>query len=153
MPLFVCKKLDLGEIKPTNISTQLANRSVKYPVGILKDVPIRIGKLYIPTNFVIMEIEEDSQIPILLGRPFLAMIGAIVDVKRGRLTFQVWDKRIEFILSKIMKNPSLRGSCCLVDIIDVVLNRAQQNHVRLMGWKHAWLVAHTPIVKIWSNGL
>ena len=60
-----------------------------------------------------MEMEEDSQVPILLGRPFLATAGAIIDVKNGRLAFNV-----EFDLAKLMKNPSIKDSCCMVDIID-----------------------------------
>lgn len=80
MPLYVCKSLDLDEMKLTNISLDLNDMPINYSVGILEDVPIRIGKLNIPTDYVIMEIEEDSQTPILLGRPFLARVGAIVDV-------------------------------------------------------------------------
>jgi hypothetical protein len=51
------------------MSLQLADRSVKYPVGILENVPVRIGQLYIPTDFAVMNITEDSCIPILLGGP------------------------------------------------------------------------------------
>ena len=69
------------------MSLQLDDRSVKYPIGILEDVPVRIGKLYIPTDFVVMDIKEYDNIPILLGRPFLSTTGAIIDVKRGKLTF------------------------------------------------------------------
>ncbi|KAI5404312.1 hypothetical protein KIW84_051459 [Lathyrus oleraceus] len=71
------------------MSLQLADRSVKYPIGILEDVPVRIGQLFIPTNFVVMDIKEDNDIPILLGRPFLSTAGAIIDVKKGKLTFDV----------------------------------------------------------------
>lgn len=118
MPLSVCKNLNLCEMKPTNTSLQLADMSVKYHVGVLENVPIRIVQLYIPTDFVIICVEEDYQIPIIIGRPFLAMIEVIIDVKRGRLTFEVRDEMIEFILEKLMKNPSLRDSYCLVDIIN-----------------------------------
>ena len=118
MPLSICERLNLGELKPTRMSLQLADRSIKYPVGILEDVPLRIGQLYIPTDFVVMDITEDSSIPILLGRPFLATAGAIIDVKKGKLTFEVGDEKIEFILSKFMKNPSINDTACLVDIID-----------------------------------
>ncbi|KAI4353648.1 hypothetical protein L6164_002580 [Bauhinia variegata] len=71
MPLFVCKKLEVGELKPTTISLQLVERSVKYPVDTLEDVTIKVGKFFIPVVFVALEMDEDSQIPILLGRPFL----------------------------------------------------------------------------------
>lgn len=55
----------------------------------LEDVPVKVGNLYIKTNFIIMDIEEDSEVPIIVGKPFLCTIGAIIDVKRGRLTFEV----------------------------------------------------------------
>jgi hypothetical protein len=69
MPLSISKKLNLGDLNPTRMSLQLADRSVKYPVGILENVPVRIGQLYIPTDFAVMNITEDSCIPILLGGP------------------------------------------------------------------------------------
>ena len=65
-----------------------------------------------------MDISEDSLTPILLGRPFLATAGAIIDVKKGKLTFEVGDEKIEFILSQFMKSPSINDTCCFVDIID-----------------------------------
>ncbi|MCI52122.1 zinc knuckle family protein, partial [Trifolium medium] len=98
-------RLGLGELKPTKMSLQLADRSIKYPLGILENVPVKIGQLFIPTDFVIMDIREDFDIPILLGRPFLATAGAIIDVKRGNLTFEVGDEKIEFMLSQFMKSP------------------------------------------------
>ncbi|XP_058746147.1 uncharacterized protein LOC131619022 [Vicia villosa] len=59
MPLAVCKRLNLGELQPTKMFLQLADRSVKYPMGILEDIPVKIGQLYIPTDFVVMDIKED----------------------------------------------------------------------------------------------
>ena len=76
------------------MSLQLADRSVKYLIGILEDIPVKIGQLYIPTDFVVMDIKEDEEIPILLGRPFLSTAGAIIDVKKGNLTFEVGDENI-----------------------------------------------------------
>ncbi|KAJ9141151.1 hypothetical protein P3X46_031724 [Hevea brasiliensis] len=81
MPLSICKKLEIRELKPTTISFQLADRSVKYPEGILENIPIKVGKFFIPVDFVVLEMEDDVQIPIILGRPFLETAGAIIDVK------------------------------------------------------------------------
>ncbi|XP_050894510.1 uncharacterized protein LOC127101202 [Lathyrus oleraceus] len=89
MPLQISEILDLGNLKPTRMSLQLADHSVKYPIGILENVPMRIGQLYIPTDFIVMDIKEDLGIPILLGRPILATAGAIIDVKKGKLIFEV----------------------------------------------------------------
>ncbi|KAJ9185398.1 hypothetical protein P3X46_005037 [Hevea brasiliensis] len=72
MPLSIYEKLNMGDLKPTHISLQLADRSIKYPEGILENVPLKVGKFYIPVDFVILDMEEDSNIPIILGRPFLA---------------------------------------------------------------------------------
>lgn len=59
---------------------------------------------------VIMDIDEDFQIPIILGRPFLATARAIIDVKRGKLTFEVGEEKIEFILEKLFIDGFLLSS-------------------------------------------
>ncbi|XP_042386472.1 uncharacterized protein LOC121978161 [Zingiber officinale] len=50
-----------------------------YPMGIVEDVPVKVGGCIVPTDFIIMDMEEDPKIPIILGRPFLATAGAIID--------------------------------------------------------------------------
>ena len=87
MPYSICKKLQVRDLKPTTISLQLVDRSVKYPTCILEDVPLQVGKFFIPCDFVVMEIKEDSCIPIILRRPFLATAEAMIDVKNGKLSF------------------------------------------------------------------
>lgn len=89
VPLSICKRLDLNEIQVTKISLQLVDISVIYLVGILEGIPIRIGQLYITTNIVIREIEEDTHILILLGRSLSVTIGAIIYVKKGKFTFEI----------------------------------------------------------------
>jgi len=81
MSLCLYERLGIGELKSTRMTLQLEDRSVKYPTGIIEDVPVKVGKIYILVDFVVMEMEEDNQVPILLGRPFLATAGAIIDVK------------------------------------------------------------------------
>ncbi|XP_050891393.1 uncharacterized protein LOC127096900 [Lathyrus oleraceus] len=126
MPLAVCRRLNLGELQPTKMSLQLTDRSVKYPVGILEEILVRIGQLYIPIDFMVMDIKEEDEIPILLGRPFLSTAGAIVDVKIGKLTFEVGDEKIEFILSKFLMAPTIEDSCYGIDIIDECIRDLDQ---------------------------
>ncbi|XP_050875003.1 uncharacterized protein LOC127078606 [Lathyrus oleraceus] len=118
MPLSTCEKLHLGELRPTKMSLQLADRSIKFPVGMLENVFVHIGQFYIPTDFVIMDIKEDSHIHIILGRPFLATVGAIIDVKKGRLTFEVGEEKVEFLLAKFLQAPAIDDSCCFLDVIN-----------------------------------
>lgn len=105
----------MGELKPTTISLQLANRSVKYPIGILEDIPIKVGKFFILANFVVLEMEEDSQIPINLGRPFLATARAIINVKYGKLSLIVGEEKVVFNLANSIKTLFVEDSCCRID--------------------------------------
>ncbi|XP_050889481.1 uncharacterized protein LOC127094731 [Lathyrus oleraceus] len=118
MLLSTCKKLNLGELRPAKMSLQLAHRYVKFPIGILENILVRICQFYIPNDLVIMDIKEDSHITIILGRPFLAIAGAIIDVKKGKLTFKVGEEKIEFILAQFLQAPAIEDSCCLLDVID-----------------------------------
>ena len=89
----VYKQLGLGELKPTNITLSLADRSVKIPKGIVEDVLVRVDKFYYPVDFVILDTEPvaggTNRVPIILGRPFLATSNAIINCRNGvmQLTF------------------------------------------------------------------
>ena len=89
----VYKQLGLGELKPTNITLSLADRSVKIPKGIVEDVLVKIDKFYYPVDFVVLDTEpianEPNHVPIILGRPFLATTNAIIKCRNGvmQLTF------------------------------------------------------------------
>ena len=80
MPLSVMQRLKLGELTPTTITLQMADRSMAQPEGILEDVLVKVGKFIFPVDFLIMQMEEDTQVPLLLGRPFLATGAALIDV-------------------------------------------------------------------------
>ena len=69
-----------------------------------------------------MEKEEESHIPIILGKPFLATTGAMIDVKNDKLSLQVGDEKVEFNLPQSMASPTIDDSCCRVDILERTLN-------------------------------
>jgi len=69
-----------------------------------------------------MEKEEESHIPIILGKPFLATAGAMIDVKNDKLSLQVGDEKVEFNLPQSMASPTIDDSCCRVDILERTLN-------------------------------
>ncbi|XP_021670264.2 uncharacterized protein LOC110657390 [Hevea brasiliensis] len=118
MPLSICKKLDVGELKPTIISLQLADRSVKYPMGILENIPIKVEKFSIPVDFLVLEMEENVQIPIILERPFLAIARAIIGIKNILLTLNIRDEEVEFNLVSVIKHKLEPDECFKVDIIE-----------------------------------
>ena len=93
LPYSVYKQLGLGELKPTNITLSLADRSVKIPKGIVEDVLVKVDKFYYPVDFVVLDTEPiengPNHVPIIMGRPFLATANAIINCRNGvmQLTF------------------------------------------------------------------
>ena len=72
MPLSIFRQLGLGEAHPTIVTLQLAEKSLKHPRWVIEDVLVKVDKFIFPTDFIVLDMEEDKQIPIILGRPFLA---------------------------------------------------------------------------------
>ena len=93
LPYSVYKQLGLGELKPTNITLSLADRSVEIPKGIVEDELVKVDKFYYPVDFVVLDTEGiacgPNHVPIILGRPFLATSNAIINCRNGvmQLTF------------------------------------------------------------------
>ncbi|KAK1607099.1 hypothetical protein QYE76_030772 [Lolium multiflorum] len=90
----VPKKLgDPDKLIPTDISLQMADKSTTIPVGICEDVPVQVtNNCLILTDFVVLEMPEDDNMSIILGRPFLNTAGAVIDCNKGKVTFNVDDR-------------------------------------------------------------
>ncbi|GJS50595.1 reverse transcriptase domain-containing protein [Tanacetum coccineum] len=70
MPYSMLLILNLGELKPTRMGIELANKSTQIPRGIAENVIVKIDKFVFPVDFVVLDMKEDRKIPIILGRPF-----------------------------------------------------------------------------------
>ncbi|XP_071736959.1 uncharacterized protein [Rutidosis leptorrhynchoides] len=106
MPLSLFEKLGLGKLRPTLMTIQLADKSVKLPKGIAEDIMVQVDKLIFPVDFVVMEIDEDKDIPHIPGRPFLNTARVIIDVNDGSLKLRVGLDEVTFNIHKIMKHPN-----------------------------------------------
>ena len=113
MPLSVVQRLSLGELTPTAITLQMADRSLAQPEGILEYVLVKVGKFIFPVDFVVMQMEEDTQVPLLLGRPFLATGATLTDVQKGELTLRVRDEAVHFNINRILKYPNVESDSCM----------------------------------------
>ncbi|CAA7035437.1 unnamed protein product [Microthlaspi erraticum] len=100
MPLSVAKRLGYHKYQACGISLVLADRSIRLPTGMLEDLPLRIGNVEIPTDFIVLEMDEEPTDPLILGRPFLATARAMIDVCEGT---------IELNLGKDLNEASLRS--------------------------------------------
>ena len=113
----------LGELTPTTVTLQMADRTMAKPEGIIEDVLVKVGKFVFPVDFIILDIEEDSQVPLLLGRPFLATGAALIDMHKGVLTLRVGEEAADFNLLQSLKNLDIdREDYKFVD--DVYLNNS-----------------------------
>ncbi|KAJ9538724.1 hypothetical protein OSB04_031457 [Centaurea solstitialis] len=103
MPLSVFNKLEIGEVRPTTVTLQLADRSIVYPKGKIEDILVQVDKFIFPADFLVLDFEADRSCPIIVGRPFLATGRALIDVQKGELTMRVNDQQVTFNLFKTLK--------------------------------------------------
>ena len=91
----------------------MADISMAQPEGILEDVLVKVGKFIFLVDFVIMQMEEDTKVPLLLGRPFLATGVTLIDVQKGELTLRVGDEAVHFNINRILEHPNVESDSCM----------------------------------------
>ncbi|GKD29945.1 hypothetical protein Tco_1240723, partial [Tanacetum coccineum] len=86
MPLSTNLNLGLGELAHTKLTVELADKTVKYPKGIVENILVGIGKFTFLVDFIILDMPEDIKVPLILGRPFLSTAHAKIDVYKRKIT-------------------------------------------------------------------
>ena len=74
-------------------------------ISILEDVLIKVGKFIFPVDFAVIDIEQDKQVLLLLGCPFLATGATLIDVRKGELTLRMGDEEVHFNVNQRLKQP------------------------------------------------
>ncbi|XP_070004530.1 uncharacterized protein [Nicotiana sylvestris] len=96
IPYSIFKTLGIGQPRPTFMRLQMVSHTMKRPLGVIEDLFVGFDKFILPVDFVILDCEFDYEVPIIIGRPFLATGKALVDVEAGELTFRVVDEKVVF---------------------------------------------------------
>ncbi|XVF47618.1 hypothetical protein PTKIN_Ptkin03bG0124400 [Pterospermum kingtungense] len=126
LPFSVYKQLGLGELKPTPVTLQLADRSTKVPRGVVEDVLVQIDKFYYPVDFIVLDTHSVSnpstQIPVILGRPFLATSNALINCRNGVLKLSFGNMTLELNVFNICKQPMDNNDVHEVDFIDELVH-------------------------------
>ena len=126
MPLLVVQRLSLGELTPTSITLKMADRSMAQLEGVLEDVLVKVGKFIFPMDFVIKKMGEDTHVPLLLGRPFLATGAALIGVQKGELTLRVGNEAEHFNHNRSLEHPDVDAKSCMAlennSLLSVELN-------------------------------
>jgi hypothetical protein len=65
-------------------------------LGIAEDVPVKVGHHFIPVDYVVLEMGERETPPLILGRPFLKIVEATIDVSKGEIMFDINGERSSF---------------------------------------------------------
>ncbi|XP_050897175.1 uncharacterized protein LOC127103992 [Lathyrus oleraceus] len=121
MPLSIYKKLGIGTVQDTRMTLQFADRSVRRPFGIVEDILVKFDKFFFPVDFVILEIPEDEEIPLVLGRPFLEIGRYMIDIEEGTMTLKVYDEELKIYVRNTMQYKDDIGTSHTVEIIDQVI--------------------------------
>ena len=107
-PYLVYVELGLGELESTNITLQLADRSVKIPKGIVKDVLVQVDKFYFPVDFVVLDtrpvVNQGTQFLVILGRPFLATTNGIIHYRGGLMTLSFGNMTVNLNIFNVIKD-------------------------------------------------
>ncbi|GKD70258.1 reverse transcriptase domain-containing protein [Tanacetum coccineum] len=127
MLLSVWKMLSLPELTPTCMTLELADRLISRPIGVAEDVFIKVGKFHFPANFVVVDFDADPRVPLILGRSFLKIGRALIDVYEGELTLRVGNNSVTFNLDQTSRYSSnYDNSVNRIDIIDVACEEYSQ---------------------------
>ena len=89
MPKVVYDKLNHHALAPTAMCLQLADQSVRYPAGIAENISVKFRNFFIPIDFVILNMEVDTKMLLIMGRPFLSTANAHIDVGAGEIQLNI----------------------------------------------------------------
>ena len=103
---------------PTRMTLQLADRSITRPYEVVEDVLVRVKHFTFPADFVVMDIEEDSEIPLILGRPFMLTASCVVDMGKKKLEMGIDNQKISFDLFEKEKQLLDQNVCFEMDEVE-----------------------------------
>ncbi|XP_073119897.1 uncharacterized protein [Henckelia pumila] len=144
MSYSLAKKLGIGITEPTTMSLKLADRSIKHPKGIVENVLLKVDEFIFPVDFVVLDIDDDRETPLILRRPFLATSRALIDVQKGELILRLNEKQVVFNMFKSDSSyPKVNDFCLNIDAhgICVGSNVEVRNEVKLSSLKTKELTA------------
>jgi len=108
------------------MALQLADRTIKHPYGIIEDVFVKVDKFLFPIDFVVMDMDEDNEVPLILSRPFMKTAKVMIDVDDGKLTIRVQGDEVQFNVFEAMKHPKDKGECFQMDVLNEVISDSRK---------------------------
>ncbi|GJT56377.1 zinc finger, CCHC-type containing protein [Tanacetum coccineum] len=126
IPFLTYTNLGLGKLAPTKLIIELADRTMKRPKGIAKNVLVGIDKFVFPIDFMVLDMPEDIKTPLILGRRFLSTAYAKIDVFKRKITLRVGNDKVVFKSEKPTSNIIKRVyALCLRERMELDLEARQ----------------------------
>ncbi|RDX81010.1 hypothetical protein CR513_38366, partial [Mucuna pruriens] len=129
MPTSIYRSLNFGDLEPTGMTIQLANRSSVQPLGVLEDVLVQVNELIFPADFYVLDMEDEisgKESTLILGRPFLMTARTKIDVHVGMLSMEFGDTLVQFNIFEAMKHPTEDHSLFGIDLLDEIVEEYLQ---------------------------
>ena len=89
----------------------------------IEDVLVKVDKFLFLAVFIVLDVEEDKEIPIILGRPFLATGKAMIDMQKRELKLIVQDNEVRFSVFNVMRHPTESDACFMIEAIEAIVSR------------------------------
>nr|GEV27102.1 reverse transcriptase domain-containing protein [Tanacetum cinerariifolium] len=133
MPLSVWKGLSLPELTSTCMTFELADRTESKPIDIAKDVKVKVGMFHFPADFVVVDFEPDSRVPLIFGRCFLMTGRALIDVHKDELTLCIGNEAITYNLDQTSRY-STNYDQMMANKIDVTDEACEEYSQEVLGF-------------------
>ncbi|GJU49593.1 homeodomain-like protein [Tanacetum coccineum] len=117
MPYSLFKRLGLGSLKPIKMTIKMADRSMQSPKGIKENALVKISNFVFLIDFVILDIMEDENVSIILGRPMLATAHAKIDIYGKKISLGVGNDQVVFNINK-KESPAFISPICVINKVD-----------------------------------
>nr|GEV69016.1 hypothetical protein [Tanacetum cinerariifolium] len=128
MPLSVWNKLSLPKLSPTYMTLELADRLISRLVEVAEDFFVKVGTFYFLADFIVVDFDADPRVPLILGRSFLKIRRALIDVFEGELTLRVGKEAITFNLDQTSRYSTNYNDMTAnrIDVIDMACEEYSQ---------------------------
>ncbi|GJQ97292.1 homeodomain-like protein [Tanacetum coccineum] len=133
MPCSLFKRLGLESLKPIKMTIEMADKSMQSPKGIKENVLVKISNFVFPVDFVVLDIMEDENVLIILGRPMLATTHAKIDVYGKKISLGVGNDQVAFNINK-KESPAFISPICVINELD----KTQELDDLVMNGKKVW---------------
>ncbi|XP_016731571.1 uncharacterized protein [Gossypium hirsutum] len=136
MPPSTFSKFRIGHIKSTAVTLQLADRSLAQPEGQIKDILVHVDKFIFLADFIILYYEEDNEVPIILGRLFLATSQTLIIIYNNELTMQLNDKQVTFSVFESIQCKD-KEECHTGDVLDGLIEEEFNDQITTLSEESA----------------